>query len=265
MADRNLIYTLLDEKTHNLNGGIYHKLQVDFAYNSNHIEGSQLSHDQTQYIFETKTVGMEPARVDDIFEAVNHFRCFDMILAQYKEPLSENLIKALHKQLKTGTFSSQSKEAVIGDYKKVPDFVGNMKTAAPAEVQSEIKLLLSVYNSKRTHTLDDILDFHAGYEKIHPFYDGNGRTGRLIMFKECLCNNIVPFIITDQYKAYYYRGLKEWQTGGERGFLRDTCLLMQDNMKKVMDYFEISYYGDSLTDTGNRPLPEGVNPDTGTL
>ena len=245
MADRNLIYTLLDEKTHNLNGGIYHKLQVDFAYNSNHIEGSQLSHDQTQYIFETKTVGMEPARVDDIFEAVNHFRCFDMILAQYKEPLSENLIKALHKQLKTGTFSSQSKEAVIGDYKKVPDFVGNMKTAAPAEVQSEIKLLLSVYNSKRTHTLDDILDFHAGYEKIHPFYDGNGRTGRLIMFKECLCNNIVPFIITDQYKAYYYRGLKEWQTGGERGFLRDTCLLMQDNMKKVMDYFEIRYYGDS--------------------
>ena len=143
--------------------------------------------------------------------------------------------------------------------------MGNMKTAAPAEVQSEIKLLLSVYNSKRTHTLDDILDFHAGYEKIHPCYDSNGRTGRLIMFKECLCNNIVPFIITDQYKAYYYRGLKEWQTGGERGFLRDTCLLMQDNMKKVMDYFEISYYGDSLTDTGNRPLPEGINPDTGTL
>ncbi|MEY8429447.1 Fic family protein [Lachnospiraceae bacterium 48-42] len=245
MANRNLIDTLLDEKAHNLKGGIYHKLQVDFAYNSNHIEGSQLSHDQTQYIFETKTVGTEPAKVDDIFEAVNHFRCFDMILEHYKDPLSESTIKTLHKQLKTGTFSSQSKAAVVGDYKKVPNFVGNMETTTPAKVQSEIKLLLSEYNNKKTHTLDDILNFHAQYEKIHPFYDGNGRTGRLIMFKECLRNNIVPFIITDQYKGYYYRGLKEWQTGGEKGFLRDTCLLMQDNMKRIMDYFEIRYYGDS--------------------
>lgn len=265
MPNRDLIHTLLDEKTHDIKGGIYHKLQVDFAYNSNHIEGSQLSHDQTQYIFETKTVGTEPARVDDIFETVNHFRCLDMVLEHYKDPLSESLIKALHKQLKTGTFSSQSKGAVVGDYKKFPNFVNNMKTAAPAKVQSEIKQLLSEYNNKRTHTLDGILDFHAQYEKIHPFYDGNGRTGRLVMFKECLRNNIVPFIITDQYKAYYYRGLKEWQTGGEKGFLRDTCLLMQDNMKKVMDYFEISYYGDRLTDTSGRPLPEGINPETGTL
>ncbi len=241
MTKRNLVYTLLDEKTHNLTGGIYHKIQVDFAYNSNHIEGSQLSHEQTRYIFETKTVGIEPTKIDDIFETVNHFRCFDIILDHYKDPLSEKLIKTLHKQLKTGTFSSQSKEAVIGNYKKVPNFVGDMKTALPEKVSSEIKRLLLEYNKKGAHTLDDILDFHAQYEKIHPFYDGNGRTGRLILFKECLRNDIVPFIITDQYKGYYYRGLKEWQTGGEKGYLRDTCLLMQDNMKKIMDYFEIEY------------------------
>lgn len=241
MTKRNLIHTLVDEKTHNLTGGIYHKIQVDFAYNSNHIEGSQLSHDQTRYIFETKTVGIEPAKIDDIFETVNHFRCFDIILDHYKDPLSEKLIKTLHKQLKTGTFSSQSKEAVIGSYKKVPNFVGDMQTTSPKKVSSEIKQLLSEYNEKETHTLDSILDFHAQYEKIHPFYDGNGRTGRLILFKECLRNDIVPFIITDQYKGYYYRGLKEWQTGGEKGYLRDTCLLMQDNMKQIMDYFEIEY------------------------
>lgn len=153
----------------------------------------------------------------------------------------------------------------MGDYKKSPNFVGDMQTTPPAEVQPEMKQLLSAYNKKQTHTLDDILDFHARFEKIHPFYDGNGRTGRLIMFKECLRNDIVPFIIADQYKAYYYRGLKEWQTGGEKGYLRDTCLLMQDNMKNIMDYFEIKYYGDNLMNISNRPFPKGNNPETETF
>lgn len=246
MAGRTLVSVLKSEQEHGIKGGIYGRLQVDFAYNSNHMEGSTLSHEQTQYIYDTRTVGIEPTKVDDIFEAVNHFRCFDSILEHMEDPLTGEYIKHLHKTLKEGLFDSHLSEAVIGDYKKFPNTVGMMETTSPEQVPTEMKRLLEEYNCKPDHTLDDILDFHASYEKIHPFYDGNGRTGRLIMFKECLHNNIVPFIITDQYKGYYYRGLKEWQTGGERGYLRDTCLSMQDNMKGMLDYYRIEYSGEHL-------------------
>lgn len=241
MTDRTLLCVLQAEEQQKRKGGIYSKLQVDFAYNSNHMEGSQLSHEQTQYIYDTKTVGMEPTRIDDIFETVNHFRCFDRIIQSIDQPLTEGFIKSLHRTLKTGTFSSELPEAVIGEYKKYPNYVNDMKTASPKQVAPQIRRLLDAYGNIPIPCFDDILDFHAQYEKIHPFYDGNGRTGRLIMFRECLKHDIVPFIITDQYKGYYYRGLKEWQTGGEKGYLRDTCLLMQDNMKKLLDYFEIAY------------------------
>lgn len=247
MEPRHLIPVLQSEKQYKTKGGLYNKLQVDFAYNSNHIEGSKLSHEQTVFIYDTKTVGTEPAKVDDILETVNHFRCFDMIIQDIDNPLTENFIKSLHRTLKTGTFSSEAPDATIGEYKKFPNYVNDMKTTHPKDVESEIRKLLQEYNSKKAHTFDDILDFHARYEKIHPFYDGNGRTGRLIMFRECLKSNIIPFIIADEYKAYYYRGLKEWQMGREKGYLRDTCKLMQDNMKNILDYFEIKYYDDNLT------------------
>lgn len=238
---RSLIETLLDEKRHGIKGGIYNKLQVDFAYNSNHIEGSKLTHEQTKYIYETQTVGLEPARVEDIFEAVNHFRCFDTILETFGDPITESYIKKLHFQLKNGTLSAESPHAVVGNYKKYPNYVGAMKTVAPNMVQKKISVLLCDYETLEQVTLFEILKFHADFEKIHPFYDGNGRIGRLIMFKECLRQNIVPFLIEDTYKGYYYHGLKEWQKNGEKGFLIDTCLLMQDNMKLILDYFQIDY------------------------
>lgn len=238
---RHLIDVLLDEKTNGIKGGVYNKLQVDFAYNSNHIEGSKLTHDQTRYIYETQTVGIEPARVNDIFEAVNHFRCFDIILDTFQEPLSGEYIKKIHYSLKNGTLSAESHEAVVGDYKKYPNFVGDMETTAPKDVASTLDKLIFSYNTLNLVTLYEILDFHAKFEKIHPFYDGNGRIGRLLMFKECLKNNIVPFFIEDTHKAFYYRGLKEWQDNGEKGYLVDTCLMMQDKMKTILNYFKIEY------------------------
>ena len=233
----------MDEKEHGISGGIYNKLQVDFAYNSNHIEGSRLTHDQTRYIFETHTIETEngSAKVDDIIETINHFKCFDVIIESYNEPLTEEYIKNLHKILKTGTFSATSEEAVVGDYKKYPNEVGGLDTVEPESVMKAMKALLETYNNIESISFDDLLDFHAKYEKIHPFYDGNGRTGRLILFKECLKNNIIPFIIADEYKYEYNRGLHEWQLGKEKGYLRDTCLFMQDYMKKVLDYFKIKY------------------------
>lgn len=239
--ERNLVNVILGEKANQIKGGIYNKLQVDFAYNSNHIEGSKLSKEQTRYIFETRTVGAEPARVDDIIEAVNHFRSFNYILDTIEEPLSSSYIKELHRILKSSTLNSENPYAVVGDYKKYPNFVGEMKTASPKDVSEEIEKLLKHYNALEKISFYEILDFHARFEKIHPFYDGNGRVGRLIMFKECLKNDIVPFVISDEYKGYYYNGLKEWQSRGEKGFLTDTCLLMQDNMKALLDYFEIEY------------------------
>lgn len=237
-----LIERLKDEKLHKISGGIYNKMQIDMAYNSNHMEGSCLTHDQTRYIYETHTLESNtPVNVDDITETVNHFRCFDYVLDHYDELLSEDFIKHLHYLLKNNTFSAQSKEAIIGDYKAFPNYVGEIQTSRPKDVHRNMNALLTKYNKKEKASFDDVLGLHADFEKIHPFYDGNGRVGRLIMFKECLRNDIVPFIITDEYKSYYIRGLYEWQNGGEKGYLRDTCLLMQDNMKKVLEYFEIPY------------------------
>jgi Fic family protein len=236
-----LLDILQDEKKNKYSGGIYHKTQIDLTYNSNHMEGSRLTHDQTRYIFETNTIGIENGvlNVDDVVETANHFRCIDMIIDNAKAILSERLIKELHLTLKNGTSDSRKDWFAVGDYKKLPNEVGGMDTALPEEVADRMKALLSEYNPKEEKTLEDILEFHVRFEKIHPFQDGNGRVGRLIMFKECLKYNIVPFIIEDNLKMFYYRGLKEWNN--EKGYLKDTCLTAQDRYKSYLDYFRIPY------------------------
>ena len=235
------LFRLREEMEMKLKGGLYHQTQIRIAYNSNHMEGSRLSHDQTRYIFETNTIGVENEvlNVDDVLETTNHFRCIDMIIDHAKTTLSENFIKDLHLTLKNGTSDSRKEWFVVGDYKKVPNEVGGMNTALPEEVPGRMKELLKEYNGKKEKTFEDILDFHVRFERIHPFQDGNGRVGRLILFKECLKYNIVPFIIDDQLKMFYYRGLKEWDY--ERGYLMDTCLLAQDKYKAYLDYFRIAY------------------------
>lgn len=236
-----LLDILRNEKARKYSGGIYHKTQIDLTYNSNHIEGSRLTHDQTRYIFETNTVGVEKEvlNVDDVIETVNHFQCIDMIIDHAKAPLTERFIKDLHRTLKNSTSDSRLEWFNVGEYKKVPNEVGGMDTALPEEVSDQMKKLLSEYNGKKTKTLEDILDFHVRFERIHPFQDGNGRVGRLIMFKECLKYNIVPFIIEEDLKLYYYRGLKEWNN--MKGYLTDTCLMAQDRYKTNLDYFRIEY------------------------
>ncbi len=240
-AEETLLAFLKREKEAGLKGGIYHKIQIDLTYNSNHIEGSKLTHDQTRYIFETKTIGVtdKAVKVDDIVETVNHFRCIDLIIEGANTRLSESFIKQLHFILKSGTTDSQKSWFRVGDYKMLENEVGGSDTTKPAEVADAIKALLKEYNSKSKITFDDILDFHVRFESIHPFQDGNGRVGRLIMFKECLKHNIVPFIITEELKMYYYRGIKNWKD--ERGYLRDTCLTGQDEMKRTLDYFGVKY------------------------
>ena len=240
-AEETLLVFLKREKDAGLKGGIYHKIQIDLTYNSNHIEGSKLTHDQTRYIFETKTLGVtdKAVKVDDIVETVNHFRCIDLIIEGAHTKLTESFIKQLHFILKSGTTDSQKSWFKVGDYKILENEVGGSETTKPAEVAGAIKALLKEYNSKSKITFDDILDFHVHFESIHPFQDGNGRVGRLIMFKECLKHNIVPFIITEELKMYYYRGIKNWKE--ERGFLRDTCLTGQDAMKDTLNYFGIKY------------------------
>lgn len=232
-----LLDILKEEKKNKYTGGIYHKTQIDLTYNSNHIEGSRLTHDQTRYIFETNTIGIENEvlNVNDIIETVNHFRCVDMIIDDAKAVLTEKFIKKLHLILKNGTNDWFS----VGDYKKLPNEVGGMPTALLEEVTGKMKRLLAEYNEKKEKTLEDILDFHVKFESIHPFQDGNGRVGRLIMFKECLKYNIVPFIIDDDLKMLYYRGLKQWNT--EKGYLTDTCLTAQNKYKEYLDYFRIDY------------------------
>lgn len=236
-----LLAFLKREKDAGLKGGIYHKIQIDLTYNSNHIEGSKLTHDQTRYIFETKTLGVtdKAVKVDDIVETVNHFRCIDLIIEGANAKLTESLIKQLHFILKSGTTDSQKSWFKVGDYKMLQNEVGGSETTKPTEVVGAIKALLKEYNSKSKITFDDILDFHVRFEAIHPFQDGNGRVGRLIMFKECLKHNIVPFIITEKLKMFYYRGIANWKI--DRGFLRDTCLSAQDAMKPTLDYFGIKY------------------------
>ena len=236
-----LLDILQDEKTNKYSGGIYHKTQIDLTYNSNHIEGSRLTHDQTRYIFETNTIGIEKEvlNVDDVIETANHFRCIDKILDHAKATLSEKFIKELHLILKNGTSDSRKDWFAVGDYKKSPNEVGGMPTALPEDVADRMKELLAEYNGKVAVSFEDILDFHVKFERIHPFQDGNGRVGRLIMFKECLKYNIVPFIIEDNLKMFYYRGLKEWDE--EKGYLMDSCLTAQDRYKAYLDYFRIEY------------------------
>lgn len=240
-TENNLLAFLKREKDASLKGGIYHKIQIDLTYNSNHIEGSRLSHDQTRFIFETKTLGItdDAVKVDDIVETVNHFRCIDLAIEGANTKLSESFIKQLHYILKTGTTDAMKSWFKVGDYKMIENEVGGSETVKPEDVATEMKALLADYNSKSEITFDDILDFHVRFESIHSFQDGNGRVGRLIMFKECLKHNIVPFIITEELKMFYNRGIKEWKN--ERGYLRDTCLTGQDAMKVSLDYFGIKY------------------------
>ena len=240
-TENNLLAFLKREKESSLKGGIYHKIQIDLTYNSNHIEGSRLSHDQTRFIFETKTLGItdDAVKVDDIVETVNHFRCIDLAIEGANTKLSESFIKQLHYILKTGTTDAMKSWFKVGDYKMIENEVGGSETVRPKDVATEMKALLADYNSKSEITFDDILDFHVRFESIHLFQDGNGRVGRLIMFKECLKHNIVPFIITEELKMFYNRGIKEWKN--ERGYLRDTCLTGQDAMKISLDYFGIKY------------------------
>lgn len=236
-----LLSALREQQKMQLKGGIYHRTQIDLTYNSNHIEGSRLTHDQTRYIFETQTIGFdgESVRIDDIIETVNHFRCIDLIIEQAERQLTESLIKELHMILKTGTSDSRKEWFAVGEYKRLPNEVGGNATSDPENVHRDIKALLKEYNSKKHKTFEDILEFHQRFEAIHPFQDGNGRVGRLIMFKECLANGFVPFIITDDLKLFYYRGLQEWNH--VREYFLDTCLTAQDNYKSLLDYFKIKY------------------------
>ena len=232
-----LLKTLREQKSMRLKGSIYHKTQIDLTYNSNHMEGSKLTHEQTRHIFETNTIGVtgDIVRVDDIVETVNHFRCIDSIIDHATDKLTETYIKELHLLLKSGTQDSLKDWFHVGDYKKLPNEVGGMDTTLPENVHTEMSALLKEYNSKKKKTFDDILDFHQRFETIHPFLDGNGRIGRLIMFKECLANGIVPFIITEDLRHFYYRGLQQWPQIPE--YLRDTCLTAQDNYKAILNHF----------------------------
>lgn len=240
-APLTLLEVLQEEMRVKRTGGIYHKIQIDLTYNSNHMEGSRLTHDQTRYIYETNTIGAadQSVNVDDIIETVNHFRCVDLVISNAKAALTERMIKELHAVLKTGTSDSRKDWFAVGDYKKRPNEVGGQKTALPEEVAEEMWDLLREYDGKKTKTLADLIDFHVRFERIHPFQDGNGRVGRLILFKECLKYGIVPFIVEEDLKLLYYRGLKEW--GHENGYLTDTLLTAQDRFKRYLDYFRIAY------------------------
>ena len=235
-----LLIAMTEQMEMRMKGGIYHKTQIDLTYNSNHIEGSRLSHEQTRYIFETNTIGVtqEAVNVNDIVETVNHFRCIDLVIEHATDELSIDFIKELHKVLKTGTSDSRKDWFAVGDYKRLPNEVGGEETCPPEQVAERMEEMLANYQNSKQQ-FEDILDLHVRFERIHPFQDGNGRVGRLIMFKECLCSGIVPFIITDELKMFYYRGLSEW--GHVNGYLTDTCLTAQDQYKTSLDYFRIKY------------------------
>lgn len=240
-SENELLKALKEQKNMGLKGGIYHKTQVELTYNSNHIEGSKLTQDQTRFIFETNTIGIEDkaVNVDDIIETTNHFKCIDYIIDNANKKLNENFIKELHFILKTGTSDSRKTWFNVGEYKQLPNEIGGKQTTLPKDVKEEMRKLIDNYNSIKKKTLEDIVEFHKNFEDIHPFQDGNGRVGRLIMFKECLANNIVPFIIDEDLKFFYYKGLNEWYD--EKGFLIETCLSAQDKYKKYLDYFKIKY------------------------
>lgn len=240
-AATTLLEILKAEKIGKVSGGIYHKMQIELTYNTNHIEGSRLTHEQTRYIYETNTIGGENQtfNVDDIVETANHFRCIDLVIEQASHVLTEKFIKELHAVLKNGTSDSRKDWFAVGSYKKLPNEVGGMETTPPERVHAEMENLLKTYNSLKNKSVNELLDFHAKFESMHPFQDGNGRVGRLILLKECLCNNIVPFMIDEGLKMFYYRGLHEWNM--EQGYLKDTCLTAQDQFKKYLDYFRIHY------------------------
>ena len=236
-----LLAALREQKEMRMKGGIYHRTQIDLTYNSNHIEGSRLTKEQTRYIFETNTLGItsENTRIDDIMETVNHFRCIDYVIDHATDKITEAHIKQLHLMLKTNTSDSHKPWFAVGDYKHLANAVGEEETTQPEEVHKKMKALLATYHAIQKIQFDDILDFHVRFERIHPFQDGNGRVGRLIMFWQCLQSNTVPFIITDDLRLFYYRGIQNW--GNINGYLRDTCLTAQDNFKGVLDYYRISY------------------------
>ena len=236
-----LLQALRDQMEAKLKGGLYHRVQIDLTYNSNHIEGSRLTHDQTRYIFETNTIGVsdESINIDDIIETANHFRAIDFIITETEGKLTEHYIKTLHKIIKSGSSDERKEWFKVGEYKKLPNEVGGNDTSAPENVSRDIKALLREYNSKKKITFEDIIDFHQRFEAIHPFKDGNGRVGRLIMFRECLRNGFVPFIISDQLKIFYYNGLRNWPE--IKGYLMDTCLTAQDSFKLLLDKFRIEY------------------------
>ena len=240
-ADASLLGILREQKAAKLTGGIYHKVQIDLTYNSNHMEGSRLTHDQTRYIFETNTIGVTDAavNVDDVIETANHFRCIDLVIDQAGAALTEKLIKELHFTLKTGTSDSRKDWFAVGEYKRLPNEVGGNDTTLPENVEGEMQMLLASYNARPDKTFEDVVAFHVAFERIHPFQDGNGRVGRLILFKECLKHGVVPFIIEDNLKYFYYRGLSQWDQ--EKGYLMDTCLTAQDRFKAYLDYFRIGY------------------------
>ena len=236
-----LLERLRQEKQGRLKGGIYHRTQIDLTYNSNHIEGSRLTKEQTRFIFETNTLGVtsENTRIDDIMETVNHFRCIDYVIDHATDKVTEAHIKQLHRILKANTSDSQKDWFVVGDYKKLPNEVGEEKTVEPKSVHKHMAKLISDFNSKGTISLDDVIDFHVKFERIHPFQDGNGRVGRLLMLWQCLQNRIVPFIISEDLRLFYYRGIQKW--GRVNEFMQDTCLTAQDNYKALLDYFKIKY------------------------
>lgn len=238
VSDNPVLQTLREEKEAKLSGGLYHELQVRMTYNSNHIEGSRLSADQTRMIFETNTLDVgDGVSVDDVLETVHHFRAIDYVIDVADEPLTEEIIKKLHYILKHDTKDSTLSWFAVGDYKKRANVVGGQETAKPKDVAAKMQQLLNTYNALSNVTVEDIIAFHAEFEHIHPFQDGNGRVGRLIALKECLRHNVVPFIIEDSKKAFYYRGLAQWDT--EKGFLIDTCLDGQDTFQRLLDLFDL--------------------------
>lgn len=236
-----LLIRLREEKDARLKGGIYHRTQIDLTYNSNHIEGSRLTKEQTRYIFETNTLGIttENTSVDDIMETVNHFRCIDYVIDHAMDKITEAHVKQLHAILKTNTSDSQKSWFAVGDYKRLANEVGGEETVTPEDVHKRIKTLIGEYNAIKKVEFDDILDFHVQFERIHPFQDGNGRIGRLLLLWQCLQSAHVPFVITEDLRLYYYRGIQNW--GKINGYLRDTCLTAQDSYKLSLDYFKIKY------------------------
>ena len=241
VASPTLLQVLRREDRLRTKGGIYHKVQVELTYNSNHIEGSKLTEDQTRYIFETNTIGAlnkyQGIRVDDVVETANHFRCIDYIIENANRQVNEHMIKQLHFILKNGTSDSLEDWFAVGEYKKMPNEVGGKETTPPEKVPAVMKKLIKKYRNRKVLDLEDLLAFHYEFERIHPFQDGNGRVGRLILFKECLRLDIVPFIIDENLKLFYYRGLKEWPR--QPGYLIDTCRAGQDKFREIMKYYRI--------------------------